>query len=258
MAEQALKKCFVISPLGDADSDIRIAADFFLEDIVKAGLGGEFVVKRADDYSAVGNITSQVIEAINEANLIVADLSQRNANVYYELGVAHSYSKHVVPMINVDDPSPIPFDNYTERTIRYSLKTVHTKKIAREQLAAAVTATMKEPVRNPVTTALGMAKAVASGDSSEQLIATLLDRLAALTRKVDVHEQQMLALELAMPRPGYFSQGDRGGTNALALALERPAEFLTGIYKSPFNPDPPVMLFDTQPKTPRRKPPEKK
>jgi hypothetical protein len=111
MAEQPPKKCFVISPIGDADSDIRIAADFFREDIVAAGLSGDFEAKRADDYSAVGNITSQVIEAINEADLIVADLTGRNANVYYELGVAQSYTKHVMPMINMDDPNPIPFDN---------------------------------------------------------------------------------------------------------------------------------------------------
>jgi hypothetical protein len=194
MAEEPLK-CFVISPIGEQDSEIRIAADFFREDIVAAALNGKFEVKRADDYSAVGNITSQVIEAINEANLIVADLTGRNANVYYELGVAHSYKKHVVPMINMDDPNPIPFDNYTERTIRYSLKTVHTKKVARERLAAAVQATMNEPVRNPVTTALGLAEA-ATGDSRDQLIATMTEQMAGLARKVEDHQRYFLALEL--------------------------------------------------------------
>lgn len=266
MAEQALKKCFVISPIGDADSDIRTAADFFLEDIVKTGLGREFVVKRADDYSAVGNITSQVIEAINEADLIVADLSHRNANVYYELGVAHSYLKHVVPMINVDDASPIPFDNYAERTIRFSLKTVHTKRIAREQLVATVNATMAEAVRNPVTTALGQAKA-ASGDSTEQLIATVLDRLAAVARKVDEQERYLLALELAEPA-GYFNKAAyqaEVGRRANALSLVQPIDFLSGKPKSPFNPDPPRGPLDPDPPTgainttyPRQKPPEKK
>jgi hypothetical protein len=37
----------------------------------------------------VGNITGQVIQAIVSADLIVADLTGKNANVYYEIGVAH-------------------------------------------------------------------------------------------------------------------------------------------------------------------------
>lgn len=211
----------------------------------------EFIVRRADDYSAVGNITSQVIEAINEADLIVADLTGRNANVYYELGVAHSYAKHVVPMINMDDPSPIPFDNYAERTIRFSLKTVHTKRIAREQLVAAVNATMAEPVRNPVTTALGQAKA-ASGDSTEQLIATVLDRLAAVAGKVDEQERYLLALGLE-ESDEYFKKAAayqaEVGRRANVLSLVQPIDFLSGKPKSPFNPDPPRGLLDPDPPT---------
>ena len=103
MADTPSKQCVVISPIGSEDSDIRIAADFFLEDIVRAALSDEYEIKRADYYTKVGSITTQVIQAIFKADLIVADLSRRNPNVYYELGVAHSYKRHVVPMKDVAD-----------------------------------------------------------------------------------------------------------------------------------------------------------
>ncbi len=209
MADRERKKCFVISPIGGSDSETRIAADFFLEDIVKAALGADFEVARADDYSKAGNITSQVIQAIANADLIVADLSGRNANVYYELGVAHSYKKHVVPMISVDEPLPIPFDNYTERTIPYSLRTVHTRSKARADLEAAVRATVGEAVSNPVTTALGLAKAAASGDNPAQLIGVLADRLIALTERMDRQDRQLRAI-IRVVEPG---------TNALREAI---------------------------------------
>jgi nucleoside 2-deoxyribosyltransferase len=164
-------------------------------------LGTDFEVKRADDYNKAGNITSQVIQAIANADLIVADLTDRNANVYYELGVAHSYKKHVVPMISGDDPQDIPFDNYAERAIRYSLKTVELRNAAKGRLSAMVQETLNEPVSNPVTTALGLEKAAASGDSTEQLIKTLVDRVVDLTGRMDKHERQLQAMELASLEP---------------------------------------------------------
>src|SRR5687768_588982 len=112
------KKCFVISPIGSAGSEVRVAADFFRYEIVESALS-DFKVDRADDFSKVDQITNQIIQAIVEADIIVADLTGPNANVFYELGVAHSYKKHVIPMIT--EGQSIPFDNLAVRTINYSL-----------------------------------------------------------------------------------------------------------------------------------------
>lgn len=185
------KKCFLISPIGEEGSDIRVAADFVREDIVRAALGGEFEVKRADDYSKVGNITAQVIEAIYSADLIVVDLTGKNANVYYELGVAHAYKKHVVPMISVDDPERIPFDVGTERTIHYSLKTFAGRRTAQAALKAAVSETLANPVTNPVTNARGLAEATAKGDDKTQLLASVSAQLADLSVRMDRQEKRV-------------------------------------------------------------------
>jgi len=230
MAEAQQKRCFIISPIGSDDSDIRIAADFFREEVVKATLRDQFEVKRADDYPNAGNITTQVIEAISKADLIIADLTGRNANVYYELGVAHSYKRHVVPMINRDiDPNPPPFDVHAERTIPYSLKTVATKRAAREALASAVEATLKGDVSNPVTTALGLAKATAEGDKSGQLLDQLMRAVVSLELRSNTQEMYIRELNDYVRQPK--SDGEKIANALTALgrtSAPPPVDFLTG------------------------------
>ena len=151
--------------------------------------------------------------AISKADLIVADLTGRNANVYYELGVAHSYKRHVVPMINRDvDPNPPPFDNYAERTISYSFKTIALRNAARQALARSVEETLNGDVSNPVTTALGLAKATAEGDKTGQILEQLIRSVTSLEMRSDTQDQIIRQLNAYMRRP--MSEGERLG-NAL-------------------------------------------
>jgi hypothetical protein len=188
------KKCFLISPIGSEDSEIRDRADMFREDIVRAGIGDRYEVRRADDYNRAGNITSQVIEAIVDADLIVADLTGRNANVYYELSVAHCYRRHVVPMRNVaDDTGDLPFDNYTERTIPYSLTRLGLRDRARDLLAKAVEETVGQTPSNPVTTALGLKRVVEQGgDNVATILTSLSAQVATLDRRLSEQERDAL------------------------------------------------------------------
>lgn len=268
MAEEEQKHCFIIGPIGSPDSDIRNAADYFREDIVKATLGDQYEVKRADDYSSAGNITSQVIVAIKNADLIIADLTNRNANVYYELGVAHSYVKHVIPAINIDvDSSSLPFDNLTERTIHYSFKTVAARNAARQSLAVAVEETLKGDVSNPVTTALGLAKAAAEGDNTGQLLEQLVRSNNSLELRLETQARQIqeLARNMGLRQPTRQQAiGDivsevlaretaksRDLNQAVAdLLLERSKQ-TTGLINSPFEPPQP-----DKPPPPNPRPPQ--
>jgi hypothetical protein len=93
------KRCFVISPIGDAGSGVRKHADMTLNAIIRQALnenGLTFDVKRADESVEIGMITDHLITAILESDLIVADLSFLNQNVFYELGIAHSEEKPVI------------------------------------------------------------------------------------------------------------------------------------------------------------------
>ena len=55
-----------------------------------------------------GIISNQVITRLLEDNLVIADLTDRNPNVYYELAVRHAFGKPVIQII--DSNETIPFD----------------------------------------------------------------------------------------------------------------------------------------------------
>jgi hypothetical protein len=86
------KVCFVVSPIGDPESQQRIHADWLLKGIIKPTFSahfGDFRVLRADEISTPGLIDSQVITLLLDAEIVIADMSFQNANVFYEMGIRH-------------------------------------------------------------------------------------------------------------------------------------------------------------------------
>lgn len=72
---------------------------------------------RADDIYRSTQIMKDVWVKINEAKLIVADLTYKNPNVFYELGMAHTLGKQVI--LIAQSIEWIPFDLQGVRTIIY-------------------------------------------------------------------------------------------------------------------------------------------
>jgi nucleoside 2-deoxyribosyltransferase len=73
--------------------------------------------KRADDIWEESTIIQDIFNLIVEAPIVIADLSGKNPNVLYEIGIAHTLGKHVIPISqHLDD---IPFDLRHHRTLIY-------------------------------------------------------------------------------------------------------------------------------------------
>jgi DNA-binding CsgD family transcriptional regulator len=114
------KKVFVISPIGAVGSEINRRATYFLDYLVRRALPvPNWEVHRADEGSSPDSIGQHVVKSINEADLVVADLSGHNPNVFYELAIAHGWRKPVVHLIT--DGESIPFDIIDIRTIFYDI-----------------------------------------------------------------------------------------------------------------------------------------
>jgi len=106
--------CFVmmpfVAPLGDYYTKIYKPA------IEKVGL----VPVRADtEIFGTGKIIDQIWSGINSAKVLVAELTSRNANVFYELGLAHALEKPVVLVSSNEDD--VPFDLRHIRVIYYDV-----------------------------------------------------------------------------------------------------------------------------------------
>ena len=93
--------------------------DAVFNDLVKPALEeAGYDVKRADSLLNQQNILKDIVRGIAEADLVVADLTSLNANVFYELGISHTLQR---PTVLLRQPSEdIPFDLKSYRVISYS------------------------------------------------------------------------------------------------------------------------------------------
>jgi hypothetical protein len=132
-------KCFVIMPFGNpaVDPEYFKKMDHIYEEWIKPTVesilipssGVPISCHRADRENRPGNIIDHVIENLVEAFIVIADLSDKNPNVFYELGVRHAVSNNTILIARkIED---IPFDLRSLRTITYDYtpeKMIHLKK----------------------------------------------------------------------------------------------------------------------------------
>jgi hypothetical protein len=113
-------ECFVVSPIGQPGTETRRRADAFLRFIVEPVLkDAHFKAVRADMISEPGLVTSQIVRHLVEDPLVIADLTNHNPNVMYELAIRHAAQKPFVQLI--DKAQTIPFDVGQQRTIFYDI-----------------------------------------------------------------------------------------------------------------------------------------
>jgi hypothetical protein len=120
MEEDHEKLCFAIMPIGGQQDgerrEVRRRSDQILREIIRPvaeGLG--YKTERADEISQPGSVIHQMVSYLRNAELVVADLTGHNANVFYELAIRHMAGKPVVSII--EEGEDIPFDVAQLRTI---------------------------------------------------------------------------------------------------------------------------------------------
>jgi hypothetical protein len=73
---------------------------------------------RADDIYTGGLIIKEITQSIQEASIIIADITPNNPNVYYELGYAHRLNKPTI-LLSDKTQEKLPFDVSGFRTLFY-------------------------------------------------------------------------------------------------------------------------------------------
>jgi hypothetical protein len=147
------RKCFVISAIGEPGSKERRHSDLVLNYIIKTVVEGDYEVTRGDHVSQSGSITVDVINRVSQSDLVIADLTFLNPNVFYELGIRHNVKMPTGHMASHD--TKLPFDTSDHRVIVYDIGNYDSHVEARNRLSEAIKA-VNEPlftVTNPVTIA---------------------------------------------------------------------------------------------------------
>ena len=107
---------YVICSIGAEGDPIRKRADELCDYVVApVAAASELSVARSDRDPTPGQITTQILQGILDATVVVADLTGRNPNVFYELAFAQSFGKPTILL--VDKAETLPFDARNERVI---------------------------------------------------------------------------------------------------------------------------------------------
>ncbi len=134
----APKTCFVIMPIGDQEfGNMKLTGevlkqrydDLIKEAILKADPSIE--VLRADEVSMPGPITTEILTRIMHSDLVVADVTYPNPNVFYELGLRHACRVGTIIIRDRNGPKS-PFDIAHLRHIEYENTATGFKALAQE------------------------------------------------------------------------------------------------------------------------------
>jgi hypothetical protein len=105
-------KCFLAAPFAAEYDPVRDTVSEVLESL-------DIDVIDAKKLKRHGNVLRQLTSALGTADFVLADISGPNANVTYEVGLAHAEQKPVMLIFNGTNLDKVPFDLLTERILFY-------------------------------------------------------------------------------------------------------------------------------------------
>lgn len=128
--------CFVISPIGQPNTEVRQKADMLFKYVIKPAMAvfPEFKTMRADHKYEVASIVESMISDLQQSELCIINMTDLNPNVMYELGRRHETGKPFILLIEQEQLGRLPFDTATLKTIGYDLSNLESVYHAIEEI----------------------------------------------------------------------------------------------------------------------------
>lgn len=192
MSEQS-RSCFVISPIGADGSDTRRRSDHLFDYIITPAVDNlGFSPTRADKISESGDITVQIIDRLINDDLVIADLSERNPNVFYELAIRHVTNRPVILLIQKGED--IPFDVSRDRAIFYDITNLAVVERCKTEMQNQIKAFLDDPnfqITNPVSLATEIRLLSQSDNPLAQSNAQILSMMEGFSNKIEEMNQYL-------------------------------------------------------------------
>ena len=192
MTDEGDKTCFVIAPIGESGSDTRERSDLVLEHIIGPAVKRfGYTPVRADEIDRPGIITSQVIQHVLDSPLVIADLTERNPNVFYELAIRHLTRKPFIQIMK--EGEGVPFDVAATRIIAVDHTHLGRAADAREKIEAQLKSLEENPedLETPISTSVDLQHLRQSEVPQDRSLADLLSAIS------DVRNQLSILAEMA-------------------------------------------------------------
>ena len=192
------KVCFVISPIGEEDSETRKRSDQVLKHIITDAVKQlDYEVIRADKISEPGIITTQIIQYIVDSELVIADLTEKNPNVFYELAIRHATRKPLVQLIKKGET--IPFDVAATRIIQFDIHNLDSVASAKEEIILQINSleSGKGEVNNPISASFDLKMLKESNNEEDRSIADVLVAISDLRLAITSVDKKVMNTELS-------------------------------------------------------------
>jgi nucleoside 2-deoxyribosyltransferase len=95
-------EALLITPFDPSATALRDTIQMALEDVG--------VRVKMPDLEPGADFSGVITDAITSADLVIADVSRKNPNVFYELGYAHALRKNTILLVSKDATPELPFD----------------------------------------------------------------------------------------------------------------------------------------------------
>ncbi len=120
--EKAQKQCFVLMPFAPQYKEVY--TEVYKPVCASNGLD----CWRVDELARPGSITRDIVEGIVDAEVVIADLTSQNPNVFYELGIAHAVGNKTI--MTAQSLTDVPFDVRSYRVLLYEQTLTGCRKLA--------------------------------------------------------------------------------------------------------------------------------
>lgn len=128
VVEPVQGSCFILMPFGEPFDELY-------QEVIKECLQeNNFSINRADELYGSKPIIEDILKNIESSEIIIADVTGKNANVFYELGITHTRKSNDNVIIIAQDINDVPFDLRPYRIILYK-PTITGARILKKQLS---------------------------------------------------------------------------------------------------------------------------
>jgi hypothetical protein len=194
--------CFIIMPFGEWFDTYY--ESIYLPAIEATGL----IARRADNLYRPSAIINDIWALTSEAKLILADLSEKNANVFYELGMAHALAKPAI--LVTESMEDVPFDLRSLRVIVYEKNRPDWGDALREKIQLAIKEVLVSPLEAVLPTFIKVKES-----SSQPTVSKVDKELISLRQDVDRLSRELrLATSASVP---YLTNSARNILDATPL-----------------------------------------
>lgn len=186
------KVCFVITPIGDNNSDIRRHIDGIIDQAIEPALGEKYDIEVAHRKYEIGSINDRVIRSVLDSDLVIANLTNTNPNVMYELAVRYSFGKPAI--VIAEKGTKLPFDVIDENTIFYVNDPAGANELKQQIIEYEKIIDLEKKTYGPIYKVINripLYDEVESGKNvpSETLMQYVIDRLDSIEKNINSKAQ---------------------------------------------------------------------